>query len=337
MDDNSTIERGIYENKYFHKLGGFEILAQEYEILQKMKDDLSVSSILKKLTTGRLVKEKNDIWFLRFEDVFTVLEWIQRGRISIRAPDDFYHLNISAIAKGQAGFYLVYLNNPDNLYDVAFGNSYYGEDWSFVAATMRFISPWLVDNWIDKVRSDLRNNEVNFNLFEELQNASEVAENFLDALNDSLSEAVIRHKRLNTPERPVSIFEVVSRQMEQDNDRVLKTFKSIIRLPPGVKFEQVVNFLINIRRTRKGVILGFNREIIQGKVCAEPPIIKSLQERLPAVSQFQEIISDGENEVVVGTNLERLSLNRESYPIVAMEPLGDFEEIVLDEIKGAQI
>lgn len=306
------------------ELGTFEGERQfsfptEDPLLPVVRDRLTASPSLleqtQRLFSRGIVQARDEIIGVRCEDVVTLLDHITRGRIPVGLPD---WASEPLIWKSEGDYYLSpipdnpFYNSPETerlvwgredssqsaFYDrTSRVIRAYADRAVLATALTRTLSPIFRPDWRERaivlaIHSDTTNRG-----FDVVEDADFLFELFTRSLDIDLHHAA--KIGLNSEQ----ILSVIGRK------KAPAAYMSSHSLPQrGINKEEVASFLLGVARERGSVIAGFNKRVVQGEL-------------------FEEALFD---EIYIRPEKGFIDLSQD--PISAIEPLGTYEDRVLQEL-----
>lgn len=257
-----------------------------------------------------LFSRRDTIVALRSDDILSFFAQMLVGHIKLDRGAD-----LRTMAKVDGWFYMTPIYSHPHFSELPVHKSFdpidfrfavehntksYAEDIAFNAAFMRNIAPLLVADWIDRARwmlSIFQDRDGEEKTIQELTNP-EIIEIYLGDLY-----AYFEWKRDRNPIDKLSL-----KRIDQ--------LRSLLRY--GVDLEQVLCFLTSVVEQRGGIVIGFNRNVLQGTVVSdlvETPVSREVLHGAPEIA------------VLPASGIIDL---RDA--VVAIEPLGSYEDDVIEKL-----
>lgn len=260
---------------------------------------------IRSLFSTKLAAVKDQVIGVRSEDILTIIERLQEGRIPVNFPGE----GIRARKKGW--YYLTPIEtnpfwstipgvefdggNQSNIYEQTLDNiGLYAHSGAVATALSRNVFPHLQGAY----RKEFRR------LFKEIpgdigmSTAESIASDLIDEWKAGGGKHVGTERIMRSPNR-FPVFNCLLTLVHKEESRI----------PIG-------EFLIKVIKERGGVIVGFTKEVIQGRIAS----------RL----FDQESVIHATEEIAVKLKGGFIDLSKN--PIIAIEPLGEYEDRILDQL-----
>jgi hypothetical protein len=294
----------------------------EDPLLQTVKEKLA-SSPDKKVEIRRLFSEpltakRSEIVAVRSGDVLTHLDYIIDSEIPVEYSQD---PGESIMEKARGWYYLTPIySNPffeehpelrgilrdETFLEEVYQNlSVYPDSIAFATALRRQVVPLLKPGWEPAMRNKVAEYD---------PHALDI-----DYSNTALFEDASRFlgQQIGRAQQAgLSPADTLSKARQERCDLIQQFADS---LKEGGQEEEIVNFLFDVHKHRGGIIIGFNKNVIQGE---------ALSDACP--EKDTKGIIHGEPELVVKPKGGLIDLSKN--PISAIETLGEYEDRILAEI-----
>jgi hypothetical protein len=290
------------------------VIPTEDPLLRVIQRKLAVSpegrARIEAALSSSLFSRNDTIVAVRSDDILSFFDQMLAGHIRLDRGAD-----LRTMAKVDGWFYMTPIYSHPHYSDLPVHESFdpidfrsavehntksYAEDIAFYAAFMRNIAPLLVPDWIERARwmlSLFQNRDDEEKTIRALT-YPEIIENYLGDLY-----TYFEWKRDKSPTNQLSLQRI-------------HQLKSLLRY--GVDLEQVVCFLTSVVEQRGGIVIGFNRSVLQGTVVSNLVKTEVSREVLHSAPEIAVLPANGIIDL--------------RNAVVAIEPLGEYEDDIVERL-----
>lgn len=261
-----------------------------------LESNNEVADKIREYFKTKILPARSDIIAVRSEDLLTCIHNLLQA--SIRVDDEQ-----PAVDKAEGWYYLTPVEQETFMSDIERNTSLYAESAAFTAAFVRNVVPVLKDNWLQQARNIL----ISLGEYDSAE-----SNDFPDSLVVEKIIYLLRVQILLLAESG----QPIQTAFDTPPGSKTTTLQDIIKLiHPSVDKLTVLQFLLRVTNERQGVVVAFNNKILQGETITN---------------------MDGPNDVLHDTHEYAVrppdGVITLGDAIVAIEPLGDYEDNVLREL-----